>query len=80
VTDYMVGHLDAVAGGLVDIHLARCDGCAGVLERMRAITQVLRELDPPGPAPVTPRLMTHFRGWVRKRGAAGEATPSRGSA
>lgn len=78
VTDYMEGDLDSVEREIVEMHLAGCEGCRAVLQRMSVVAELLRGLDDDLPEPnagsPAPRpdaeLMERFRAWAREREAS----------
>jgi predicted anti-sigma-YlaC factor YlaD len=77
VTDYMEGDLGSAERTLVEMHLAGCEGCSEVLERMRTVAGLLRELDADLPeldggattSPPDEALLERFRAWAREQSA-----------
>jgi anti-sigma factor RsiW len=65
---YADGELDALTSATIERHLEQCAGCQGAIERLRSLSQLVREAAPYYAAP--DRLSRRIRASVQERDAA----------
>lgn len=65
VTDYLESALDGALLQRFEEHIAKCDGCAGYLEQLRATIRVVGTLSVEDLSPDAERTLLHaFRDWA----------------
>lgn len=64
---YADGEVDALTGAAIERHLERCAGCQGALERLRALSLLIKEAAPYHTVP--DRLARQVRASVQEQGA-----------